>query len=206
MTDPKDFNNLLNEECLLQRRRGSLFDIEEGPTLEQISNETSIPLHILQPLNPLSSHHPASLTRDRSPTFTPHVVTQGQSVPNRNPRYVPMYTHIQYVNSSCEEVVTWKPETDLPQPRNPRRSPRQATHYVREGYVCYCPHAQRGGSSVNNASHSSAELSESPVQAALRPIADNVESPLFIAEDKPTEITWKKQSRRGRWSPYPTPR
>jgi hypothetical protein len=79
MTDPKDFNNLLNEEYLLQRRRDSLFDIEEGPTLEQISNETSIPLHILQPLNPLSSHHPASLTRDRSPTFTPHVVTQGQT-------------------------------------------------------------------------------------------------------------------------------
>lgn len=149
--------------------------------MEQISSETGTPLLILQRLNPCSLSSQISLTREQSPTLSPKAASQLR----------------------C----------------SPRRSPRQTTHYVKKGYVCECSHVKRvytvpaaAQIGQNLASPgcsappvSQAHLPESPAHATSTPSIDNVESPLFVAEDEPLGVTWKQQPRNARWSPYPTP-
>jgi len=185
MANFQTFEDFLKPHYLLQRRRDSLFDIEEGTLLEQISDETGTPLRILEPLN-LNFYPPtASLTRDYSPASTSKAASRVQSKPARGPRMESVYRVSCYADR-CEEIVTWVPQTELPKPPSPRRSPRRATHYVREGYACRCPHVHSGSTA-----HAMSSV-------------ENVESPLFVAEDEPAKVIWKKQSRPGRWSPYPT--
>lgn len=149
--------------------------------MEQISSETGTPLLILQRLNPCSLSSQISLTREQPPTLLPKAAS-----PLR-----------------CSS----------------RRSPRQTTHYVKKGYVCECPHVKRVvavpavvqvdrilASPVCSVSPLPAvNPQESPVNAISSPSIDNVESPLFVAEDEPLRVTRKQQPRSARWSPYPAP-
>lgn len=117
----------------MQRRRDSDFDIEEGPTLEQISNETGTPLYLLQQLDPSSLSKATSLTRRQSPTFAPK---------------------------------------NAPRHRSLRQSPRRTTHYVREDYLCQCPHVKRVvfKSSMN---HVTAHPVEPSTLTTLTPVVDH---------------------------------
>jgi hypothetical protein len=202
MTKLKSLHETLCKGYLQLRRRDSLVDIEKGPPLEQISDETGTLLHILKPLNPDFYRTSGFKIRDHSPTFM-----QGRaSTPVRaGPSYI---SHECQCFEGCrEDAVTLSPIAEPQQYSSPHRSPRRATHYVREGYICECgPHCQGNGSSVDKASCSSAESAGSLVYAALSPSVDNVESPLFDAENESVEIPWKRRSRRGRWSPYPSSR
>jgi hypothetical protein len=182
MADFESFNYFLNEAYLLQRRRDSLFDIEEGPTLEQVSDETATPLHTLLHSNLSTFSNPTSLT--------------------------------------CEQSSTFTTEAASPLRCSLRRSPRQTTHDVSEGYECECPHVKRVvimptkpcshrvvASPVSSIPHvAPVHLPAPPVCAteSRRLHVDNIEALLFVAEAEPLEVIWKDQSRSTRWSPYPT--
>lgn len=155
-------------EC--RPRRDSLADIEEGPSLQQIADETGVPLHILLKLN-------------SAPPSTPLACAP-----------------LPPISVPTHETAAQTPKICPPLRRSPRRSPRTTTHYVRPGYVCECPNVA--------VKYLPPATSPPPMSntVACNPAPSSpacVESPLFVAEDEPVDVTYPQRPVGRRWAPYP---
>ena len=168
-----------------RRRQDELDDVEAGPTLEQIADETGTLLSIIIQLNSPSIHEASNastqtLARAQSPS-----PTHKQHLPplRRSPRDTTHYIHPGYVCKCLHIKRSLKPPKciDLP----------PSTPTVEQYIAVPAP-----------ASPYSAPPSPRPSLASPQ----QTESPLFVAEDELLDVTYPHASVSLRWAPYPAPR
>ena len=183
---PKSFfSDMCNLEQM-DRRRNSLADVEGGPTLEQIADETGVPLNILVLLN-CSNHFSASTAtgdgleqpadhRRRSSFMEIEKGPRVEQIANETGRPLPMLvalnpadspTHVpspavaedELLEMSCKQQPVHNRWAPYPTPSfpphdtidagkqiskvGPRRSSRRSKHYVKKGHVCECLHMRK---------------------------------------------------------------
>ena len=167
-----------------RRRQDELDDVEAGPTLEQIADETGILLSILIQLNSPSIHEaskPSTPTLARAQSPSP---THKQHLPplRRSPRNTTHYIHPGYVCKCLHIKRSLKPPkcTDLPLPT---------------------PTVEQYIAAPAQASPYSPPPSPPPSLASPQ----QTESPLFVAEDELLDVTYPHTPVSMRWAPYPAP-
>ena len=210
-----------------RRRHDELFDIEVGPSLEQISAETGTPLEILIALNssvnksrtgqPSSTSSPTALAPVQSSLLSPNCTLQRR----RSPRKTRHYVHPGHV-CKCPRVKRRTTTSPAPQTVQdaasppcvelalsaPKHKPSPTTYPTRDHKHPIC--------SLRDALQSPHSISPSPpllVTCPLQPSnhsvddvdASTIDSPLFVNGDESLDVIYPKGLLLNRWEPYSTP-